>query len=108
MIISSIVANDGCETYRAWIPGDVCKFGADFGGKVKHKNDQDNQRADHSPHGLPEDVGFVSNHEFNIFVKPVTEKRYESGLKSYGFHGLVDVWSLVQDVLTTYLSIPYM
>ena len=67
------------ETYGAWIPGDVRQFGADFGDKVKHKNDQDNQRADHSPHGLPEDVGFVSNHELNVFVKPVKESRSDSG-----------------------------
>lgn len=79
-MIWSNAADDSCETYRAWIPGDVCQFGTDFGDKVKHKDDQDNQGADHSPCGLPEDVGFVSNHELNIFVKPVKGNRFDSGL----------------------------
>lgn len=83
MIIWRNVGNNSCETYRAWIPGDVCQIGIDFGDKVKHKDDQDDQRADHSPCGLPEDVGFVSNHELNIFVKPVKESRSDSGLCCY-------------------------
>lgn len=73
------VAYSCCKTYQAWIPSDVCQCGADFGDEEKHKDDQYNQRAAHSPHDLPEDVGFVSNHELNIFVKPVEGGKSNSG-----------------------------
>lgn len=76
----SAAANDSRSTYRIWIPGDVCQFSCDFGYEVKHKDDKYNQGADHSPCDLPEEVGFVSNHELNIFVKPVKENRSDSGL----------------------------
>lgn len=56
--------------YRFRIPDDVREFLAGSCDEVKHKDDEHHQRTDHSPHGLPEEVGLVADHELDVFVEP--------------------------------------
>ena len=57
--------------YRAWIPNFVKELFGNFSDKVKDQDDKHDERADDSPSCLPEDVGFVSNHELNVVIEPI-------------------------------------
>lgn len=61
--------------YRFRVPGDVGELPAGSGDEIEDEDNEDNERTDDSPCGLPEDIGFVSNHELNVFIKPVRKKK---------------------------------
>lgn len=63
------------KTYRLLIPHQISQTLGDLGYKVENKDDDHNERTNHSPGHLPENIGFMTDHKLNIFIKPAERRQ---------------------------------
>lgn len=60
-----------------WVPDAVYQLLVDLDHEEEEEDDQHEQRADHSPRDLPEEVGLVADHELDVAVEPGGRDRRE-------------------------------
>lgn len=62
------------QPYIIRVPGNVGELPGGRGDQVEDEDKENDERTDHSPRGLPEEIRLVSNHEPDIIIKPVRKK----------------------------------
>lgn len=65
------------NAYRFLVPDQIGGRLGDLGYKVENQDEDHDEWTNHSPCHLPENIGLVADHEFNIFVKPAEKQRAE-------------------------------
>lgn len=63
-------AQQSLQAHIGRVPDAVYQLLIDVDHKEEQEDDQHEQRADHSPRDLPEDVGLVANHKLDVLIEP--------------------------------------
>lgn len=76
--------------YRVWVPNNVGQLFANSFYEVENENDQQDERTEDSPRGLPEEVGLFTNHELHVLVKPNGKDHVNQKLQCQTRQSLID------------------